>query len=474
MREECYLSAAWRSKPSVAERTWTKPRGSKAEQQRPQLANGNEGDATHDFCLVNFNVLADDLVDSTHYPGVPQELLEWSYRAPRLLKHITDGKINADIICLQEVDNKHFDETFDRVLTGKGYQGLFKKRTNAKTDGCAIWFKTSTFRMVESLPIEYFVGETDLLDRDNVALALVLEHLHGPKRRKLIVCTTHILFNPRRGDVKLAQLCKLCTELKTLRARHDGAAIALCGDFNSTPKSAVYEFLTTSRLHDVHAHEPSHISGQGLIMATCRRGHRVKAIMTGPHGRSGTFCGRYRAPQNSSQQTARARDNKLRSSANEAAGDQEDEGVLDMSDANVWSDLQAGKQPDGNVDDIIATFVRENGDEESQSEQQETMQQEFKRRKPSGICDMPETLVTGLEPLKSAYAMQATSQSTGEPAFTTFHDSFQGTVDYIFTGNGLETAEYLALPDTRAYGMGIPNSKWSSDHLSLAARFRFC
>ena len=37
-------------------------------------------------------------------------------------------------------------------------------------------------------------------------------------------------------------------------------------------------------------------------------------------------------------------------------------------------------------------------------------------------------------PLSSAYAHRPTHWTTGEPAFTTFHGQFKGTVDYIWFG----------------------------------------
>ena len=59
------------------------------------------------------------------------------------------------------------------------------------------------------------------LDRDNVGVVAVLEDLWGQgerggegRRRLLVVANTHLLFNPRRGDVKLAQVEMLLRRLE--------------------------------------------------------------------------------------------------------------------------------------------------------------------------------------------------------------------------------------------------------------------
>ena len=65
--------------------------------------------------------------------------------------------------------------------------------------------------------------------------------------------------------------------------------------------------------------------------------------------------------------------------------------------------------------------------------------------------------------------------TTGEPAFTTYHSRFKGTVDYIWFGNGLNCIRVLEMiPKTTLDRFrGLPSSKWSSDHMSLCVEFEF-
>ena len=162
------------------------------------------------------------------------------------------------------------------LVSLEGYHGIFKKRTGDKPDGCATFFKVTKFSLVQSKFIEFRKKEVAILDRDNVALATLLQPKvqyqpltpqgHTDKRESgdnlLCVANTHLLFNTNRGEIKLLQLAMLFAELDQLahRPSHNqvppdqgqasGARtdadypIILCGDFNSQPFSPLYSFVT--------------------------------------------------------------------------------------------------------------------------------------------------------------------------------------------------------------------------------------
>jgi len=129
-----------------------------------------------------------------------------------------------------------------------GYQCEYKKRTGSKPDGCAVVFKTSRLSLHSSNPVEFLRPGDALLDRDNVGLVLMLRPADGDA--VICVANTHLLYNPRRGDIKLAQLAILLAEIGRLSRPPGQPAnpVVLCGDFNSTPRSPLYRFLTTGCL----------------------------------------------------------------------------------------------------------------------------------------------------------------------------------------------------------------------------------
>lgn len=131
-----------------------------------------------------------------------------------------------------------------------GYQCVYKKRTGSKPDGCAVVFKSSRLSLLSSNPVEFFRRGDSLLDRDNVGLVVLLQP-NDPAGQSdpssfICVANTHLLYNPRRGDIKLAQLAILLAEIGRLSRLPDGSTnpVVLCGDFNSTPWSPLYNLLT--------------------------------------------------------------------------------------------------------------------------------------------------------------------------------------------------------------------------------------
>ncbi|XP_067428516.1 protein angel homolog 2 isoform X2 [Thunnus thynnus] len=231
------LQRQWESSPTC--RTFPQPPGV---------------NAAFDFSVLSYNILSQELLRDNIYlyqhchPGV----LPWEYRLPNLLNEIR--QYDADILCLQEVQQDHYENQIKPALQDLGYQCEYKKRTGKKPDGCAVIFKTSRLSLLSSNPVEFFRPGDALLDRDNIGLVVLLRPNDAAARSDpsafICVANTHLLYNPRRGDIKLAQLAILLAEIKRLSRLPDGSSnpVVLCGDFNSTPLSPLYSFLTTGSL----------------------------------------------------------------------------------------------------------------------------------------------------------------------------------------------------------------------------------
>ena len=107
--------------------------------------------------------------------------------------------------------------------------------------------------------MHYMVRGVPVLNRDNVGLILVLkaaEDTDNKEDTQLVVANTHLLFNPKRGDVKLAQLQYLLAEIDKLAFKQQSDKdmsnvyhpILFCGDFNMTPFCNIWEFLHKGKL----------------------------------------------------------------------------------------------------------------------------------------------------------------------------------------------------------------------------------
>ena len=121
------------------------------------------------------------------------------------------------------------------------------KKTGDKQDGCAIFYKPDRFNLIKRYEIEYKSQQIGVMDRDNIGLALVLKPSFI-KSTMLVIATTHLLFNPRRGEIQLGQLYALLSVLQRIKDRYKDAAVILTGDFNFIPESPLYRFVMERRI----------------------------------------------------------------------------------------------------------------------------------------------------------------------------------------------------------------------------------
>ncbi|XP_029791152.1 protein angel homolog 2 isoform X1 [Suricata suricatta] len=211
-----------------------------------------DSDNKFDFSVMSYNILSQDLLeDNSHlYRHCRRPVLHWSFRFPNILKEIKH--FDADVLCLQEVQEDHYGAEIRPSLESLGYHCEYKMRTGRKPDGCAICFKHSKFSLLSVNPVEFYRRDVPLLDRDNVGLVLLLQpKLASAASPVICVANTHLLYNPRRGDIKLTQLAMLLAEISSVAHQKDGSfcPIVMCGDFNSVPGSPLYSFIKEGKLN---------------------------------------------------------------------------------------------------------------------------------------------------------------------------------------------------------------------------------
>lgn len=249
----------------------------KEARTRRMISHGGTFNAewlSQQFKVMNWNVLADLYATESVYPYCEKWALSWSWRKHLILKELKS--MAADIITLQEVQKDAFEDWFRPQLAEAGYEGVYqpKKREpifhrgKYTAEGCATFYKTTRFKRVDKYIVDYDkLSQKELrnlctssldsvekglqrLSKGNIALAVLLEDLHiragsqavGPTGGHLLcVINTHILADPGFLDVKLWQAHLL---LRTLDLLPDKSIpLLVCGDFNSTPDSAVYEYI---------------------------------------------------------------------------------------------------------------------------------------------------------------------------------------------------------------------------------------
>ncbi|XAR63907.1 Poly(A)-specific ribonuclease [Bertholletia excelsa] len=217
--------------------------------------------------IVSYNILGVENA-SNHldlYSDISPKFLDWHHRKKLLCKEIS--QYNANILCFQEVDRFH---DLDKLLRKDGFQGVYQARTGEACDGCAIFWKSEMFTLLHLKNIEF--QKFGL--RNNVAQLCVLKMNQSPSisgldtqtseaclSRTFLVGNIHVLFNPNRGDIKIGQIRLFLEKAHELSEEWGSIPVVLAGDFNSTPLSAVYQFLASSVL-DLEKHDRRKMSGQ--------------------------------------------------------------------------------------------------------------------------------------------------------------------------------------------------------------------
>jgi CCR4-NOT transcription complex subunit 6 len=267
-------------------------------------------DSADSFTVFSWNILCDRAATANMYGYTPSEALSWQRRRDMIIDEMT-GR-NADIMCLQEIDIENYNEFFRPNLASEDYKGIFYPKSRAQTmaekeakvvDGCAIFYKNTKYILLDKQFIVFsreaiqrpdMKGEHDVynrvMPRDHVAVVAFLENRQTGSR--LIVANTHLTWEPWFSDIKIVQVAILMEHLAKLSEQYakwpackdkelfkfanedseDGVdeprpepgpsmkydeatqiPLLVCGDFNSTRDSGVYDLITQGSLSNSHA-----------------------------------------------------------------------------------------------------------------------------------------------------------------------------------------------------------------------------
>lgn len=411
---------------------------------------------------------------------------------------------------------------------------MYKKRTGDKTDGCATFFKESRFTLVKSKLVSFNKPEVKLMDRDNVAVVVLLKprttgSASHHANNMVCVSNTHLLFNKKRGDIKLAQLSCLFSEIEEI-ARifppgEQGSCyhpIVCCGDFNSTPYSPIYSFVVRGFLDYTGMHRDN-FSGQSYF----RNSYPPKYTLTSnlipwELGITTSCSKRLEETDGNSCSNAETQDNLQASGSRTLAVASCHENSLhcavqfEKSQGNP-SNCRIAENRVGNSECWELSGSHTSSSSQYNPEQSKELQSAQSSLSVSRIATTQSQSLNSMEreeggqtrkhPVAAMTEKDAYNACTiqrhkfdffsvyrhyfkgGQKEVTTFHDQSSTTVDYIFvspgrrqycrrcrnyhgplqlTGNlGLLTESDILYLD----GQGLPNKYLSSDHLSLVASF---
>ncbi|KAK6183483.1 hypothetical protein SNE40_010959 [Patella caerulea] len=476
---------------------------------RYERESSGRGKSGLPFTVMSYNVLSQKLLE-WHlglYTNCSPESLDWDMRSERILEELKYYK--PDIICLQEVQFDHYESFFRHHLRKMGYGSEYLKRSGDKPDGCATFFNLEKFSLLQSTPVEYYRG--GLLDRDNVALILELapntKHYHG-SANKLCIANTHLLYNPRRGDIKLGQLMVLLAELdiclhkpakKDTQFVHDQnisySPVVLCGDFNSGPQSDLYKFLSTGYVH-YEGLLARQFSGQ-------REGYYGRNYQLHRHffDKSYGITDQCQYVEHlikrhvHMRQTKELEHSEMPLSASVATSSETETRQSDIQDRERLNFENVGFKEDTEVSDVSKTVLKDDASENWDAEIQENQTALSSDSSTSDLSSSNQPHFSHASGklwhkfnLISAYKHRIQRCGFREPEVTTLHDSEGCSVDYIFYSGsrcnrpeGKPASQEGKLKLLARYGLmsgreinnigGLPNHIQGSDHVSLLTKF---
>ncbi|KAH7315384.1 hypothetical protein KP509_21G047100 [Ceratopteris richardii] len=464
------------------------------------------------------------------YQSIPYSTLEWPSRRSKLLSDL--ARISADIICLQELDQF---KDLEPHLSRRGYHSCYKASTSGASNGCAIFWKKGRFKLLHEESIDF----SPLDMRTNVAQLCILElivpeskdigHANSRKvddvrRKHLLVGNINALFNPRRGDIKLGQCRVFLQQAQELMNEWPGARLVIGGCFHATPQSAIYRFLTESKL-DVSGLDYHFLSGH-FEKSSASQGSDV-AQVTNTRAESAIDKDSRQEPhfvvQKTSTEESSLPVNDNESSCPVSCGSTEKDHSLDVDDAgrtiisSALVELEqflnaAGSVKEENKAECTSKAVNvcegtsesvpaseeslalmQNTPDESSVGSLESSSHSMISLQSSSCLEHgwdPESLqrATGFQDrtivevglkLFSVYpeimGELGTRDSKGEPCLTMAHGEFKGTVDYILRSEGLTTLRVLdGLSEGQILSSPtLPFIMSGSDHISLACELGF-
>ena len=367
--------------------------------------------------IGNYNILAQSLLSVSLRGNAKKEnkkYLTWNFRKKLIEKQIS--KLNFDVLCIEEFEN---DSQFVNELNKMGYEIVFRKRPGSNhLEGCAIIYKKNKFVLEKKFYVEFNISTNSLIYcKQNVAVFALLKS--KANEQKILFSCTHLLFNKNRGDIKLGQIYQVMNILNMLHKKYDTDKVVLCCDLNSSPNSAVYEFITKGEINCSKLKTKT-LSGQILSEFNISTFSKFKESLI----RKVSIYENNPNPNNKEWYDEIIRlkpDINEEKEKIELVEDKDNEGIIELKLKNQFIMSSAYK----------TMFDKNNN------------------------ISLDEDLI-------------------GEPQITYYSKGYAGTFDYIFHSDGLIPIKTEELPGLKMFTSihtGIPNKNYPSDHLLLCCDF---
>lgn len=179
------------------------------------------------FTVMQWNQLNASLTTPESFPKIHPDYLKWEYRKDLLTKEIISS--NADIICLEEVDQVSF---YEELFKSLGYSLIKGQKFGGTGDWLLLAYRENRFQLQDSKVFHYN-------DQGQKHSQLFIQAiLKIDAERTLIVFVTHL---KAKGfeDVRIVQTSQLLESFKqnefVKTEEKQKVGVVICGDFNAEP-----------------------------------------------------------------------------------------------------------------------------------------------------------------------------------------------------------------------------------------------
>lgn len=255
--------------------------------------NPNSINDDRKISVMSFNLLSRHYIWKQVFSYLQPDYLDWAnYRFPLINKIIDYFK--CDIMCFQELECEIYQKYWNEHAASKdycflpNYKSFYMKKSSPnywgnkpanQIDGVGIFLNTDRFEVIDELRINFadyirknpskFDMTNDLIKRvlPRNTVALVLKAFDKKNSKTVYISNTHLYWSPKFNDVKAIQTKLLLNLLKDFINKSDPHTnndfsktnIIMCGDFNSTPNSLVFNLLSRGEIDLLAAKEFSHL-----------------------------------------------------------------------------------------------------------------------------------------------------------------------------------------------------------------------
>ncbi len=418
------------------------------------------------FRIVTYNILADqyaatDAAKTQIFASCPPENLDPLYRRPLVLQEIL--QYNADVICLQEVDDKMFTLCLQPAMNIAGFEGVYTNKAGKVREGSATFWRKDRFKLLARRDIALKELFPVTSSKEDIAAAK-----YGPAFEPML-SSSPALCTALQRVATVGQLT-LLAPITTSSSEEETALRPLC-----IANTHLFFHYAAPHIRTMHvwaiindASDFAAAAGGGDIELTSAAGGKYPALV---------FCGDLNSDLNDGIPGAiqLLAQGKLPSDYWDWAfginfkweKDEEEEGdgggASGASDGTDNNNTNTTKSNTNNQSNGISG-VNEGG------ELQKMLHTDIDHLRPSSPRS-PAEKVPGID-LELPFAFAAADNLRSN--VTNYVRGYEGLLDYVWYQPGrLEVERIIPVPPSTELGGYIPNKRYPSDHLAVIADLRF-